>query len=177
MMPETIHTVSSSPGLCTCPAISAETMKMPDPIIEPQTIMVESKRPSPFTSSVWPPATPALGTAASAIDAALRNLRATARASNFRRDAQVLGGAFSGLARSHQIADHRDRIGACTIHRFRVFRCDSANRHDRFFSHGPRARDEFQTNHRVRIFLGARRKHGTDGNVIRRCLQRRAKLL
>jgi hypothetical protein len=31
--------------------MSAETIKIPDPIIEPATIIVESNKPRPFTSS------------------------------------------------------------------------------------------------------------------------------
>jgi hypothetical protein len=38
---------SSQPELPTSRAISAATIKMPEPIIEPATIMVESKRPRP----------------------------------------------------------------------------------------------------------------------------------
>ena len=37
--------ISSHPALPSCRDISAATMKMPEPIIEPATIMVESKRP------------------------------------------------------------------------------------------------------------------------------------
>src|SRR5262249_14355679 len=44
-----IQTTSSHPGLPTCLEISAETIKMPDPIIAPATIIVESNRPSPRT--------------------------------------------------------------------------------------------------------------------------------
>ena len=66
--PDMIQTTSSKPGLCTWLAISAETMKMPEPIIEPHTIIVEENRPRPLTSSVcWPVATPVIGTACSAI--------------------------------------------------------------------------------------------------------------
>ena len=38
----TTHATSSQPGLPTCRAMSAETMKMPEPIIEPTTTIVES---------------------------------------------------------------------------------------------------------------------------------------
>jgi hypothetical protein len=40
--PVTIHAVSSKPGLAVCLAISAETMKMPDPIIDPTTTIVDA---------------------------------------------------------------------------------------------------------------------------------------
>ena len=40
-----IHASSSQPVLPTSRAISPATMKIPDPIIDPATIIVESKRP------------------------------------------------------------------------------------------------------------------------------------
>ena len=43
------HATSSQPGLPILRAISAETMKMPEPIMAPITIMVESKTPSSRT--------------------------------------------------------------------------------------------------------------------------------
>ncbi len=46
------HAVSSQPALPTCLAMSADTMKMPDPIIEPTTTIVASYRPSPRVNSV-----------------------------------------------------------------------------------------------------------------------------
>src|SRR5262245_20826038 len=44
--------MSSQPALPIVRAISAETMKMPDPIIDPMTTMVESYSPSPRLNSV-----------------------------------------------------------------------------------------------------------------------------
>jgi hypothetical protein len=38
------HTAISNPGEPTCLAISALTMKIPDPIIDPTTMAVESNR-------------------------------------------------------------------------------------------------------------------------------------
>src|SRR5579862_7751564 len=43
--PVMTHDPSSHPTLPTCRAMSAETMKMPVPIMEPATIMVESNSP------------------------------------------------------------------------------------------------------------------------------------
>ena len=50
-MPVIIHEASSQPGLPTLRAISAETMKMPEPIIDPATSMVESNSPRVRASS------------------------------------------------------------------------------------------------------------------------------
>ena len=51
-MPATIHAASSQPGAPTLRAMSADTMKIPDPIIEPTTTIVESYRPRPRLNSV-----------------------------------------------------------------------------------------------------------------------------
>ena len=50
--PVTTQTISSQPAEPTWRAISAGTMKMPEPIIEPATIMVESSSPSSRTNPV-----------------------------------------------------------------------------------------------------------------------------
>src|SRR5438445_2032149 len=44
------HTTKSHPGEPTCRAMSADTIKIPEPIMDPATIIVESKRPSPRTN-------------------------------------------------------------------------------------------------------------------------------
>src|SRR4051794_3997796 len=46
----TIQVIMSRPGDCTCREMSAETMKIPEPIIEPMTSVVPSMRPRPLTS-------------------------------------------------------------------------------------------------------------------------------
>src|SRR5207247_10310449 len=51
-MPVMTQATSSQPGLPLSRAICADTMKMPEPIIEPTTTMVESYRPSPRLNSV-----------------------------------------------------------------------------------------------------------------------------
>ncbi len=48
----TAQAAISSAGESTSRAISAETMKMPEPIIEPMTSMVALVRPRPLTSSL-----------------------------------------------------------------------------------------------------------------------------
>src|SRR5579863_561683 len=50
MSPVIIQAASSPPVDPASRAMSAETMKMPEPIIEPTTIVVESNRPSPRTN-------------------------------------------------------------------------------------------------------------------------------
>src|SRR2546423_11707473 len=49
--PETIHAISSQKGEFTVREMSAETMKMPDPIIEPATSIVASVSVSALTNS------------------------------------------------------------------------------------------------------------------------------
>src|SRR5437763_7394100 len=48
--PVTSQTTSNQPGAPTCLAMIEETMKMPEPIIEPATSIVESSKPSPRTN-------------------------------------------------------------------------------------------------------------------------------
>ena len=48
-----IHEASSQPGLPTLRDISADTMKMPEPIMDPATSMVESKSPRVRASSLF----------------------------------------------------------------------------------------------------------------------------
>src|SRR5215208_3788265 len=49
--PETTHAISSQKGELTVREISAETMKMPDPIIDPATSIVASVSVSALTNS------------------------------------------------------------------------------------------------------------------------------
>ncbi len=51
MKPAMAHAPISRAGDPTSRPISAETMKMPDPIIEPITSIVALVRPNPLTSS------------------------------------------------------------------------------------------------------------------------------
>ena len=51
MNPVTSQAPISSAGESTRRAISAETMKMPEPIMEPMTSVVALVRPRPFTNS------------------------------------------------------------------------------------------------------------------------------
>ena len=52
MIPESPQTSKSNPGLWTCLTMSAETMKIPEPIMEPTTSAVASRRDSARTKSV-----------------------------------------------------------------------------------------------------------------------------
>src|SRR5678815_3784953 len=51
MNPVTSHAAINSAGESTSRAMSAETTNMPDPIIEPMTMVVALVSPSPLTSS------------------------------------------------------------------------------------------------------------------------------
>src|SRR5437588_1703357 len=48
--PVTSQTTSNQPGAPTCRAMIDETIKIPEPIIDPATSMVESSKPSPRTN-------------------------------------------------------------------------------------------------------------------------------
>src|SRR5215467_6555776 len=51
MKPVTSQAAINNAVESTCLAISADTRKIPEPIIEPMTSMVELVRPNPFTNS------------------------------------------------------------------------------------------------------------------------------
>src|SRR5690242_7748518 len=99
--------------------MSAETMKMPEPIIEPTTIMVESKRPRPLTSSgeeeggvaeaaeltVTVGSAIAFASAGFFFGAAGCGLRARGRGEKF-------AGARSGIARFKNVANDGDGVCA-----------------------------------------------------------------
>src|SRR5579863_4692851 len=65
MSPVIIQAASSPPVDPASRAMSAETMKMPEPIIEPTTIVVESNKPSPRTN---PEESASTGSAAAVLD-------------------------------------------------------------------------------------------------------------
>jgi len=67
----TIQATNSQPGLPSRRVMSADTMKIPDPIIDPTTTMVASNRPRPRLNSVSRVARVLSGLAA-AIGAVLR---------------------------------------------------------------------------------------------------------
>ena len=52
MKPATAHAPISKAGESTSRAISAETIKIPEPIIDPMTSMVALVSPRPLTSSL-----------------------------------------------------------------------------------------------------------------------------
>src|SRR4051812_3167168 len=103
----TIQVMISSPGDWVCLAMAAGTMKMPGPIIDPMTSVVESTRPRPFTKRLA--------------------MRVYCTAPVLHALANRRGGA---LCRK-QIGDHGQPIGAGVERFLRVAARDPADRHQR----------------------------------------------
>src|SRR5215472_8994732 len=114
--------------------MSAETMKMPEPIIEPTTIIVESKRPRPLTSSGEEEggAAEAAGlavTVGSAIAFASAGFSFGAAGCDLRAhgNGEKFTGARSRVARFENVANHGDGICASGKDFGRAFKGDAAD--------------------------------------------------
>src|SRR5438067_13082914 len=94
----------SRPGDCVCLVISAATMKMPEPIMEPITRVVASSRPRPFT----------------------KRLAMRVYCTLPVRDAGADGGG--GAVCREEVGDDGDRIGAGFQHGARVLARDASDR-------------------------------------------------
>src|SRR6266853_1693441 len=114
---------SSPPVEPVCRAISADTMKIPDPIIDPTTIIVESNRPRPRTNPD--------DSVCAAASVTTEDLKSDIGHSLFRgapsgtssRPSALHGGshfkvfeyALAGTCCAYQIAHHGQRIGPRAI--------------------------------------------------------------
>src|SRR5712692_3410773 len=143
--------MSRPPAVPVCRAMSAETMKMPEPIIEPTTIIVASSRPSPFTSPL------SAGLRWAAIVRGVSDISAPPLTCPIRK----LDGCFQKLTRSQgrfggaeQIARHRHRVGAGAKHVAGALQRDPADRDQRLPGQRSRPLEELQSHHRVRVLLG-----------------------
>src|SRR5271154_1187625 len=150
MIPETIQTVSKSPGLCTCAAISAETMKMPEPIIEPQTIIVESKRPRPLTSSGC--LSPLLaGDRDGSVTCSSPLLRLSRNVHTLPRDFQILPRTCRWIPGVIQITDDRDRVSAGAKNLCGGLYCDATDGYKGFSGEVASITNEVESDHGIGI--------------------------
>src|ERR1700691_2347695 len=147
--------------------MSADTMKMPEPIIEPTTIIVESKRPRPCTSSPsWRMEDSIVGAVfAICLTRATRGL-ATGRP-RFFRHRQEFSCALGRIRRGREIADDRYRIRARQKNVFGPLESDTADRHERLAGNGARGSNEIQADYGIRILLRRRRKDRAYGYIVR----------
>src|SRR5438132_11874868 len=100
-MPVMIQAISRPPAEPVWRAMSAETMKMPEPIIEPTTIMVESNRLRPRTN-------PASVTGGDGV-AATSDIFSSPDCRGF---FQVSGDLRGRIGTMHEVAYDGERIGA-----------------------------------------------------------------
>src|SRR5882672_7462517 len=131
----------SRPGDWVCFAISAATMKMPEPIIEPITSVVASSRPRPFTKRL-----------------AMR-VYCTLPVRNAGADGG--GGAVGG----EEIGYHSDRIGAGVEHGVHVLARDASDRYQGLRCQESKGAQGFDSHHRVGVELRLRSEHRADGEV------------
>src|SRR5262249_22717700 len=135
-------------GDWVCLAISADTMKMPEPIIEPMTSVVESNSPRPATRRV------ALALLMTPY-CTLPILHALADGS---------GGAIGG----QQVADNGDGICSRFERGSSILARDATDRHQRpGCQPAPRAQP-VEAHHGIRIELRLCREHRTERQVINR---------
>src|SRR5262245_31178618 len=147
----------SRPGDCVWRAISAETIKMPESIMDPMTSVVASSRPRPLTR--------------------LRVLTLLMRAYCTLPVLYPLHDGRGGGIRRQKVADDGDRIGARFEDGLRILAGDAADRDQRPGSKpapGPQAID---SHHRVGIDLRLRGEHRPQGQVTRGLACRGGELL
>src|SRR5271156_6643630 len=112
--------------------MSAETINIPEPIIDPQTIIVESNRPRPLTSSGC-----FVSDVTAACDCSGMNLASSLLLRNLQsapRDLEILGSPSPRVRRAPQITDNRHRVRARAKNFSGGLYCDAPNRHKRFSS-------------------------------------------
>src|SRR3990172_7936651 len=145
--------------------MSAETMKIPDPIIEPTTIIVESSRPRPLTSSPL-----AVSTA--------RPMAASAMVSSMLvqppESTPKLFEARGDVVRGHPPADDRHSVRPGLDGRGGVGGGDAADGHERLARQLARFAQAREADDGLRVRLGRGRKDGPEGHVVHR--QRVARL-
>src|SRR5260370_5999535 len=125
-------------------------MKIPEPIIEPMTSVVASRRPRPFTRLV-------------AVELLMR-VYCTLPISYALKDGR--GGAIGGK----QISDNGDRISAGVEHRSRIASGDAADRRQRLRRQMAPGAQAVDSHDRVGIELRLRGEHRAQGEVGRRVI-------
>src|SRR5947209_13560746 len=155
--------IKSAPLEPVCRAMSAETIKMPDPIIEPTTIIVESKRPSPRIK----PDSLAMGsTAATDVTGDVFTLSPSFLFAGARSFAEIELGAGGRIFCGDQVMRHGQGIRPGTKSICSAFERDTANGNERLACVPASLTQQIQSDHGVRIVLGGRRKNGSESDVV-----------
>src|ERR1700719_3526984 len=122
-----IQANSNPPGDPVCREISAATIKIPDPIIDPTTIIVPSNNPMARTNP--PSLRAALDDVAGLISALSIILHRDSQPSPFQQ-IYILPRPLNYIFRAQNIADDRDRIRSRLDHFGRSFSRNPPNGHD-----------------------------------------------
>src|SRR5690242_7117429 len=174
MTPLMTHDSRKSPGEPTSRAISAATIKMPDPIIEPITIVVQSSSPSPLTSSAdrAPGPVADLFTTVAAMLPFLNFVIWPSRggAPTFRRTSAERLQEFSrprpDVLRGQQAMDHGHRIRSSFDDGGRIVKRYSADGHQGLARQPAHFAQSFETDHRVGTLLGGSAENRSKGDVV-----------
>src|SRR5215472_12211609 len=164
--PVRIHVISNPPGDPVSREISAATMKIPEPIIEPTTIIVPSNKPMARTK---PRSLAALVDAMVCVVSLIWGCASHAgRVIRSFEQLKVLMRAGPRVGRAENIANHSHRISTC----LKSFRCSlqrhSADSHDGFVRQRANLADEVRAHDRIGIRLRGRGKDWPHGYIVRR---------
>src|SRR5579885_402560 len=163
-MPVTIQVSSKPAGEPISRVISAATMKMPDPIIEPTTIIVPSKSPMARTK----PASCFAVVSGTEREASAMGL-ARSRRTTFDRPQNlcVLARSLHWVARVQNIADHGHAIRPCFDHSGSALQRNAPNRSDGFVRKPALLSHQFQTNNGIGLRFRRRWKNRPYRDVVR----------
>src|SRR5437879_750397 len=156
--------IRSPPAEPVCRAMSAETIKIPDPIIEPTTIMVESKRPSPRIK----PDSVAMGSGeVTDVAGDVFTVSPSILFAGARSFSEISLGASGRILCGNQVARHGQGIGAGAKSNCGAFEGDAANGDERFAGMAASLTQQIQSDHGIRIFLGGCRENRAESDVVR----------
>src|ERR1700730_699055 len=166
---------SRPPAEPVCRGMSAVTIKMPEPIIEPTTIIVPSNNPMARTK-------PGSWFAAPCETACVRSLMAPGVSDGGRMigGCQYVNKLTRPLCRigcEENIADDRDAVGARANDFGGSLDCDTADGHNGLVRERANRADKIDAYDGIGVGLGDGRKHRPDGNVVGRSRSRALELL
>src|SRR5437899_12637962 len=142
--PVRIQVNSSPPAEPVCREISAATMKMPDPIIEPTTIIVPSNKPMARTK---PCSDFALVSARGCVVSAIRRIASAGRrvVRGFEKF-DILPRPLLRIGREEDITDDSHGVGARLNDFNCALQCDTTDRHNRLLGQRPNFANHFDSN-------------------------------
>src|SRR5580693_2775153 len=166
---------SKPPGEPVCREMSAATMNIPEPIIDPTTIIVPSNnpiartKPGSFLVVLW---------GSGWLVSAIRKVPQTA-ARVFRgfKCPDVLPRMLPWIGRAQNPTNYSNRVGARFDNRCRTLQRDSADGDNGLIRKRTHFAQEIQADNGIRIGLARCTENRSNGNVIRRTRRRTLKLI